>query len=154
VIGGDDPDKADALSPNDLTEARAAGVRLLGARDDMVRLYAAMDIFVLPSYREGYPRAAMEAAAMGVPIVATRIRGCRQVVDDGVTGILVPARDADALTEAIDRLVRDPDCRHRMGVAARQKARGAFDQQRCIDITLETYRRLLQARTPRRMART
>ena len=78
-----------------------------------------MDIFVLPSHREGFPRAAMEAAAMGVPIVATDIRGCRQVVDDGVTGILVPTRDVDALTDAIDRLVRDPDCRHRMGAAGR-----------------------------------
>jgi glycosyltransferase involved in cell wall biosynthesis len=153
VIGGDDPDKADALGPDDLAAARAAGVRLLGARDDVVRLYAAMDIFVLPSHREGFPRAAMEAAAMGVPIVATSIRGCRQVVDDGVTGILVPTRDVDALTDAIDRLVRDPDCRHRMGAAGRAKAREAFDQQRCIDITLDTYRRLLQARAPGRTAK-
>src|SRR4029077_18865524 len=117
----------------------------------MARLYAGMDIFVLPSHREGFPRAAMEAAAMGVPIVATRIRGCRQVVDDGETGILVPARDVDALTGAIDRLVGDLECRQRRGAAARRKARDAFDQQRCIDITLETYRRLLQARGPKRM---
>jgi glycosyltransferase involved in cell wall biosynthesis len=146
VIGGADPDKADAIGADELAAARAIGVRLLGARDDVVRLYAAMDIFVLPSHREGFPRAAMEAAAMGVPVIATRIRGCRQVVDDGVTGILVPPRDVDALAGAIERLVRDPDCRRRMGAAGRAKARPAFDQQRCIDITLDTYRRLLGAR--------
>ncbi len=64
--------------------AESAGVRFLGMRDDVDRLYAAMDIFVLPSHREGFPRSAMEAAAMGLPVVATDIRGCRQVVADGV----------------------------------------------------------------------
>jgi glycosyltransferase involved in cell wall biosynthesis len=153
VIGGADPDKADALGADELAAAAAAGVHVLGERDDIVRLYAAMDIFVLPSYREGFPRAAMEATAMGVPVIATRIRGCRQVVDDGVTGILVPPRDVDALTGAIERLLRDPESRRRMGAAGRGKARHAFDQQRCIDITLDTYRRLLDARTPPAKAR-
>ena len=93
VVGPDDPEKADRL-PAELVEAAAAdGVRFLGMRDDVDRLYAAFDVFVLPSHREGFPRAAMEAAAMGLPVVATDIRGCRQVVDDGVTGMLVPVAD-------------------------------------------------------------
>jgi glycosyltransferase involved in cell wall biosynthesis len=89
----------------------------------------------------------MEAAAMGLPIVATDIRGCRQVVDDGRTGVLVSRRDAESLTNAIDRLGADADLRARMGAAAREKARLEFDQQRVIDITLGVYDELLHRTT-------
>jgi glycosyltransferase involved in cell wall biosynthesis len=89
----------------------------------------------------------MEAAAMGLPIIATNIRGCRQVVDDGVTGLLVPPHDAHALADAIGQLAADPVRRRTFGKAAREKARREFDQQRCIDITLETYRRLMKERS-------
>jgi glycosyltransferase involved in cell wall biosynthesis len=150
VIGGADHEKADALTPAELEHARAAGFRFLGARDEVVPLYAGMDLFVLASHREGFPRAAMEAAAMGVPIVATNIRGCRQVVDDGVTGALVPVRDSHALAGAIRELATDLERRRRFGRAAREKARREFDQQRCIDITLETYRRLMKKRSASR----
>ena len=144
VVGPDDPDKADALTADDRAVAAAAGVRFLGGRDDVVRLYQGMDLYVLASHREGFPRSAMEAAAMGLPIVATDIRGCRQVVDDGATGLLVPPRDPTALTEAIDALASDASRRRRLGQAGREKARVEFDQQRCIDLTLATYRRLLE----------
>jgi len=147
VIGGEEHAKADTLTPSDLERARIAGVRFLGSRDNVVPLYAGMDLFVLASHREGFPRAAMEAAAMGLPIVATNIRGCRQVVDDGVTGLLVPPHDARALADAIGQLAADPVRRRRFGNAAREKARREFDQQRCIDITLETYRRLMKERS-------
>ena len=89
VVGADDPEKPDALDRDMVDAARARGAQFLGHRDDVDALYAAMDVFVLASHREGFPRAAMEAAAMGVPVVATDIRGCRQVVDDGVNGVLV-----------------------------------------------------------------
>jgi glycosyltransferase involved in cell wall biosynthesis len=146
VIGGDDAAKSDALSARDLVAAEAAGVRLLGARDDVVTLYRGMDVYVLASHREGFPRAAMEAAAMGLPAVATDIRGCRQVVDHELTGLLVPARDVAALEAAIAALVSDSDRRRAMGEAARAKARQQFDEHRCVDITLSTYHRLLEAR--------
>ncbi|MDP9333565.1 MAG: glycosyltransferase family 4 protein [Actinomycetota bacterium] len=146
VIGGDDAAKSDALSPRDLRSAEAAGVRLLGARDDMVAFYRGMDVYVLASHREGFPRAAMEAAAMGLPAVATDVRGCRQVVDHELTGLLVPARDVTALEAAIAALASDPERRHAMGAAARAKAAKQFDVRRCIDITLSTYHRLLEAR--------
>ncbi|MDQ3178702.1 MAG: glycosyltransferase family 4 protein, partial [Actinomycetota bacterium] len=94
VVGGHDAEKADRLDDATVTRARAAGVTFLGHRDDVEVLLGAFDLFVLASHREGQPRAAMEAAASGLPIVATDIRGCRQVVDDGVTGRLVPAFDA------------------------------------------------------------
>jgi glycosyltransferase involved in cell wall biosynthesis len=148
VVGPADPDKDDALSRAELDAAEADGVRFLGDRDDVMRLYAGMDVYVLASHREGFPRSAMEAAAMGVPIVATDIRGCRQVVEHGVTGFLFERGDADALATRIAALACDPDLRRRMGAAAYAKARREFDERRCIEITLDTYRRLLAARAP------
>jgi ribosomal protein S18 acetylase RimI-like enzyme len=84
----------------------------------------------------------MEASAMGLPVVATDIRGCRQVVDHEVTGLLVPVRDAAALAGAVLRIAASPSEREAMGRAARAKALREFDQQHVIDLTLETYDRL------------
>ena len=141
VVGPHDPAKADALTESELGRARTLGVRFLGLRHDVEALYRLMDVYVLASHREGFPRSAMEAAAMGVPIVATDIRGCRQVVDHDVTGLLVPAREPTALAAAIEALATDPDRRHTMSAAAVERARTHFDQQRVIDITLDAYRR-------------
>jgi glycosyltransferase involved in cell wall biosynthesis len=143
VVGPADGDKRDALSSRELDRAAANGVIFLGARHDVERLYTAMDLYVLASYREGFPRSAMEAAAMGLPIVATDIRGCREVVDPGTTGLLVPVRDHDALTRAVEALVEDPARRGRMGKAARRKAVREFDDRRQVTITLDVYERLI-----------
>ena len=143
VAGPADPDKADAISRAELTAAEADGITFLGMRHDVERLYAGMDVYVLASWREGFPRSAMEAAAMGLPIVATDIRGCRQVVDPGVTGELVPVRDPEALTSAIERLVVDVDRRQAMGRAARIKAVKQFDYRAQVAVTLAIYERLL-----------
>jgi glycosyltransferase involved in cell wall biosynthesis len=142
VVGPDDPSKPDALDRETVRGAAAHGVRFLGMRDDVDRLYGAMDLFVLPSWREGFPRAAMEAAASGLPVVATDVRGCRQVVDDGVTGLLVPPRDAASLTDAIRSLGDDPERRRVLGGAAVDRARAHFDERRVVDIVLDTYRRV------------
>ena len=146
VIGPRDADKPDAISDADVDRARSDGVTFLGLRHDVEALYTAMDIYVLASHREGFPRSAMEAAAMGVPVVATRIRGCRQVVDDGRTGRLVPVRDIDALADAIGALATDAGLRRSLGEAARVKAQREFDQQRVIDTTLAVYESLLERR--------
>jgi glycosyltransferase involved in cell wall biosynthesis len=148
VVGPHDSDKADAITDADVDRARRDGVTFLGLRHDVDALYAAMDIYVLASHREGFPRSAMEAAAMGVPVVATRIRGCRQVVDDGRTGRLVPVRDAGALADAIGALAADPGLRVALGEAARVKARREFDQRSVIDTTLAVYESLLAQRAP------
>jgi glycosyltransferase involved in cell wall biosynthesis len=149
VVGPVDPDKPDAITPREMDGATEhGGIRFLGFRDDVEELYAAMDLYALASYREGYPRSAMEAAAMGVPVVATDIRGCRQVVADGVTGTLVPVRDAAALAHAIAELANDQPRRQTMGEAARERAQRDFDQQRVIDLTLSVYDRLLTGRPP------
>jgi glycosyltransferase involved in cell wall biosynthesis len=143
IIGPDDPAKADAITAVERAAAeRDSGIAFLGSRTDMVDLYAAMDLYALASYREGFPRSAMEAAAMGLPIVATDIRGCRQVVEHGWTGLLVPARDADALAAGLGLLAEDAPRRAAMGRAARAKAEREFDQERVIAITLDTYDRL------------
>jgi glycosyltransferase involved in cell wall biosynthesis len=144
IVGATDHAKGDAVTQADIDAATSeSGVCFLGHRDDVEDLYAAFDLYVLASHREGFPRSAMEAAATGLPIVATNIRGCRQVVDDGQTGMLVARRDAAALAEAIDALAADGTARGRMGRAGLEKARREFDQQRVIDITLGIYRELL-----------
>ncbi|MGH9027396.1 MAG: glycosyltransferase, partial [Acidimicrobiia bacterium] len=153
VIGPEDPTKADSISGDELDRARHAGFRLLGHRDDIDALYAAMDIFVLPSHREGFPRAVMEAAAMGLPIVATDIRGCREVVDHDVNGLLVPVREPAALARAIQRLGDETDTRIRMGNAGRVRAEAEFDEQRVVDIVLETYATALDNRPARQLCK-
>ena len=149
VVGGLDEAKADQLGPDDLAamEGRAP-VRFLGLRDDVDELYGAMDLYVLASHREGFPRSAMEAAASALPVVATDIRGCRQVVEPGRTGTLVPVGDPAALADALAELAGDGGLRARMGAAALDKARREFDDRRTIEITLDTYDRLLAARRP------
>jgi glycosyltransferase involved in cell wall biosynthesis len=139
VVGGHDPEKPDSLAADAVERARTRGVMLLGQRDDVDRLYAAMDIFVLASHREGFPRAAMEATAMGLPVIATDVRGCREVVDPGVTGTLVPVRDPSALRAAVLDLA-DAGRRRQFGRAAVARARAHFDEQRVVEIVLDTYR--------------
>jgi len=146
VAGPAQPDKADGIDAAVLELAASSGIRFLGMRDDVESIYRALDVYVLLSHREGFPRSAMEAAANGLPIVATDIRGCRQVVDHGRTGLLVRRRDVGAATEALSTLVGDSDLRDSMGSAAAQLAFTDFDQQRVIDTTLAAYRDLLAGR--------
>ena len=146
VAGPYDPDKPDALAADELDRAEALGVRFLGLREDVEDLYAAMDLYVLASHREGFPRSAMEAAAMGVPVIATDIRGSRQVVDHERTGLLVPVRDPAVLAQAVSALCSDPARRSRMGSAGRAKAVREFDDRRQVNLTLEVYERLLARR--------
>jgi glycosyltransferase involved in cell wall biosynthesis len=146
VVGPTDDTKADALTPADVEAAERLGVTFLGMRDDVEDLYAAMDVFVLASHREGFPLSAMEAAATGLPVIVTDIRGGRQVVDDGVTGVLVPPRDAAALTAALESLAADPGRRAAMGAAGRVKAEREFDERRVIATILEVYAQLLDRR--------
>jgi glycosyltransferase involved in cell wall biosynthesis len=141
VIGPSDPEKRDALTPAQIDTATRNGVRFLGLRDDVDLLYRGMDVFVLASHREGYPRAAMEAAASGVPVVATDVRGCRQVVADGLTGLLVPVRAPAALAAAINTLGEDEGRRRTMGAAAVERARDCFDERQVVAAVLEAYRR-------------
>ncbi len=101
-----------------LADAARARVILLGRREDMPRLYAASDVVVLASWHEGMPRVLIEGAAMGKPLLASDVRGCREVTPAGV-GILVPVRDERALTRAMLDLAADPARRAALGAAGR-----------------------------------
>lgn len=145
-IGGFE-DKPDAIAPNILADYGIEGVaRFLGHRRDVENLYAVMDIFMLPSHREGWPRSVMEAAAMAKPCVVTNIRGCRQTVDHEVTGLIVPPHDPEALAAALERLIASPSECALMGQAARAKALREFDERNVIDAIIRAYRRLAAER--------
>jgi glycosyltransferase involved in cell wall biosynthesis len=139
IVGPKDREKADAVSEELLSRAEANGVRFLGMRKDVERIYQGLDVFVLPSHREGFPRAAMEAAASGLPVIATDIRGCRQVVDHGVNGFLFPVRDVDALTEAIGRVGADAELRWEMSRASVELARAEFDEREIVSRVMGAY---------------
>jgi glycosyltransferase involved in cell wall biosynthesis len=144
IIGPFDEEKPDALRP-DVAERYgvAANCRFVGMRNDMPELYALMDVLVLPSYREGFPRAPMEASAMGVPSVVTDIRGCREAADQGENGLLFRVGDADALARSLIELLRDDERRARMGETGRRMAEDRFDEQKVFDRVLSEYERLL-----------
>ena len=145
IVGPYDEQKPDALRP-DVAERYGVGerCRFLGMRDDMPELYAMMDVLVLPSYREGFPRAPMEASAMGVPAVVSDIRGCREAVEPGVNGLLFPVGDAKALAEALLELLSDDEGRVRMGKAGRAMAEDRFDEQKVFERVIREYERLLE----------
>jgi glycosyltransferase involved in cell wall biosynthesis len=144
IIGPEEPEKADRISPETFKQYGIENqTRWLGNRDDIPELLACCDIYALPSWREGFPRSAIEAAAMDLPVVATNIRGCRQVVDDGVTGRLVPVRNSQALAGVLMELIDRPLLRAKMGRAGYQKAQKEFNEQRVCEIVLETYEECL-----------
>lgn len=117
-------------------------VTWLGHVDDMAALFGAVDIVVLPSYREGLPRSLVEAAACALPLITTDVPGCREVVSDGVDGLLVPVRNGDAIADAIQKLLEDPAWARRLGEAARSKARNYFDERIVVERTLGVYEEL------------
>jgi glycosyltransferase involved in cell wall biosynthesis len=96
-----------------------------------------LDIFVMPSYREGMPRSLLEAMASGLPVVATDIRGCREEVVDGETGLLVPPRDHYALGEAVMKVLSDADMAEGMGKAGRERVLEHFDERAVTRIQVE-----------------
>ena len=110
---------------------------------DMPPIYAALDVCVLPTYREGLPTVALECAAMEVPLVATRVPGCTDAIRDGVTGLLVEAHSADALWRTIARLLHEPRLGKEMGRAAREFVRVKFSEEIVLGNVLSEYRRLL-----------
>lgn len=118
---------------------RDGAVQALGERSDIAELYAASHVAVLPSYREGLPKSLIEAAACGRAVVTTDVPGCRDAIEPGQTGLLVPVRDAQALADAIARLVEDAALRQALGAAGRALAEREFDIGRVARIHVELY---------------
>ncbi|MDQ4142563.1 MAG: glycosyltransferase family 4 protein [Actinomycetota bacterium] len=146
VVGAEDKGKPDSVSP-DVVDASGISNRFHFTgwlpNSELPRLYAAMDLLVLPSLFEGIPRTLMEAAAMGLPVVATDVKGNREVVENEVTGLLVPYADPASLAAAISRLVSDPPLRRRFGENALASAASRFDERVVFDMIRREYDRLL-----------
>jgi len=143
LIVGDGPDRAELE-----TEIRRLGieesVELSGERDDVPKLLAGSDVFVLSSRSEGLPVSVLEAMAAELPVVASAVGGLAELVEDGATGLLVPAGDERALTEALRRLIDDADLRRSMGAAGRGRAETDFDLNAFRGAHLDLYHRQLE----------
>ena len=126
-----------ALGVEDRTE-------LLGDRMDVPALLSSADIFVLSSMKEGFPYAILEAMAAELPVVATRVGGVPEMIQDGVPGYLVPPRDVDALSTALCRLAGDPVLRRRMGKAARERVAKEFRLEVMVSRTLKIYESIVR----------
>ncbi len=145
VLAGDpDTENPAAIAVGQLEQWQREGiVEWWGHRDDAPQVLAQAQLVVLPSYREGLPKVLLEAAACGRPMIATDVPGCREIVEDGVTGLLVPPRESEPLADAIAALLADPELCARMGRAARARAEREFGLDAVIDRTLAVYRELL-----------
>jgi glycosyltransferase involved in cell wall biosynthesis len=146
LVGTPDPHNPTAISEHQVRSWEQAGiVEWWGWRDDMREVYRQSHIVCLPSYREGLPKALIEAAACGKPIVTCDVPGCREIVTDGDNGLLVPARETTPLAYALRRLIEDPQLRQRMGERSRRRAVETFSIQRVIEDTLAVYAGCLQS---------
>jgi len=151
AVGAEQPGRAGSLAgQRDPAVAEAMQfVRFLGMRPDMPDVLAAADVFVLPSHgREGIPRVLMEAAALGRPIVTTDVRGCREVVQHGVTGLLVSARRPEELALSILHLIRYREEAARLGARAAEFARRHFDEKQYCKKIAYCYESLLRKELP------
>jgi len=141
VLVGDGPERP-AIEAQVRKLNLADKVRLLGTRADVARLLHGADAFLLTSTSEGIPLTVIEAMAVGLPVVATDVGGLREVVTDGETGFLAPAKDDAALAEHLLRLAADADLRRRLGGAGRSRAKRCFDEPRMADDYGRLYREL------------
>lgn len=149
MAGAPDPGNPSAVSGEEIEEwHRRGSVVALGHVEDMRELLGSVDIVVLPSYREGVPRILIEAASAGLPLVATDVPGCREIVEHGVNGLLVPPRNAGELAAAISKLLASPDLRGQMGSRGRDKVIAEFDERIVIRRTIDVYEELSQHASP------
>jgi lipopolysaccharide/colanic/teichoic acid biosynthesis glycosyltransferase/glycosyltransferase involved in cell wall biosynthesis len=123
-----------------------------GFMEDIPGVMKAMDLFVLPSYREGMPRSIIEAMASGKPVIATNIRGCREEVVPGQTGLLVPVKDPAALAIAIISLLADPELSRQMGAEGRRRACGLYDERTILDLQIKAYAEIIHKRLDNRVS--
>jgi len=142
VVGPFEPRDPVSLADKRFLESDCR-IHLLGFREDLPRLYVAMDIVVLPTYREGFPNVLLEAQSMGRPVVSTLVEGCVDAVEDGVTGTLVPARDATTLAHATLAYLGDRDLRARHGDAGRDRVVRIFQRERLWEALRARYESLL-----------
>ncbi len=140
-----DPGNPTAITESEINAWQKEGlIEWVGHQSDIPRLLAESHIVCLPSYREGLPLSLIEAASCGKPIVATNVPGCREIVRDDWNGILVPAKNPEALADALQKLLADETLRKNMGNNGRQFVLEKFTQEIVIEQTLQVYESLLQ----------
>lgn len=140
LIGSADAGNLTSVTETELEQWRKEGiVELIGFRSDIADQYAAANIVCLPSYREGLPKSLVEAAACGRAVVTSDVPGCRDAITPNETGLLVPVKDSVALADAIQKLVKDPGLRKRMGKAGRDLAEEAFSIEKIVAQHLNIY---------------
>ncbi len=140
LLGRRDERNPSVVPAEDLDRWRQEGVvEWLGEAEDVRPFIARSQIVVLPSYREGLPKSLLEAGAMGKPVIAADVVGCRDVVRSGINGLLVPPRDPAALAAAVERLLGDPEARERMGREGRQRVEKEFDESIVLRTVLAMY---------------
>ena len=143
IVGSSDPKNPSSISESLLKSWEDENVVcFLGNRNDIPELLRLSDIAVLPSYREGLPKALLEAAATGLPLVATDVPGCREVVQDGVNGFLVPPENAQKLANALEILAEDSHLRERMGRESLKRAEMYFSEEKINTEILEIYKKV------------
>jgi len=145
LVGGTDAENPSCLSEQQLHAWETEGlVEWLGHRTDIAAIWRDAHVAVLPSYREGMPKALLEAEACGRAVITTDVEGCREAIEDGVQGILVPVRQAEPLAAAMIRLAQDAELRQRMGAAARVRAEARFDKRMVVRDHMALYMKVMQ----------
>lgn len=143
LVGDPDPENPDSVTPQELDNwFMQKQVEFFGYRSDIPELMSQAHIVVLPSYREGLPKVLIEAAACGRAVVTTDVPGCRDAIQDGITGLLVPPKDAVALAQAIKKLIEDPETCRTMGNAGRRRAEEIFNVDSVVNAHLKVYQSL------------
>ena len=143
-LAGDlDTQNPKGINMKDLKKIKEEGfVEILGYQKDIPSLYSRSHIICLPSYREGLPKALLEAAAASRAVVTTDVPGCRDAIIPNITGLLVPVRDSEALANAIQDLIKNPEKRKIMGKAGRELAKKEFAIENIVDAHLKIYKDL------------
>ena len=148
LIGEHDPGNPASLTKQEVEELSLRKVVLFpGWQSDIAAWMAVADIYVLPSYREGLPRTVLEAMAMALPVISTNVPGCREVVEHGKTGFLIPPRDVNALVKAIQQLIENPSLRKEMGQQGRKVVCKRFSTDRIIKEYFLIYNKLFKLKS-------
>jgi len=143
LVGDLDLGNPASITVDELEAWRQEGfIELTGFRKDVANLFRDAHIVTLPSYREGLPRVLVEAAACGRAVVTTDVPGCRDAIEPGITGLLVPVRDSLALADAIEVLLNDSGMRQKMGHAGRMLAESEFSIDKIVKQHLDIYSKL------------
>jgi len=145
LVGPIDTGNPTTVSNDYIKEAEKKGfIKYIGKRDDIREILYISDVVTLPSYyREGIPKVLLEAMSMGKPIVTTDATGCREVVEEGKNGFLVPVKNSKALAEAIERLIENKELRKRFGKYGREKVLREFDERIVIKKTMKVYKEII-----------